>query len=288
MMIRTKEIQLSNYLVDWANARISDWWDFYYSENLNRLYGIYRLPNGNNLLDFLYSLVMNVREHYLCDRDQLIPLSFSSGKDLLHQLQNFDKYIVDNYHLIEPNLHESDTDYVFVKMAQMCHEIRSMISRCISVYYEDDSMPAIYIQTRQCLLENDIDGFIDKIKTIIGKIPYNIHKEKVNEGYFHTLFHVISSVIGLDMDSEIATNEGRIDVVIKTPGAIFIFEFKWSPRNTDRSKEALKQIKDTNYDQRYHTDCKPIWGIGVSFGKSDRNINGFAKEQLFEPGMLIG
>ena len=53
-------------------------------------------------------------------------------------------------------------------------------------------------------------------------------------------------------------------------------------------KEALKQIKDTNYDQRYHTDCKPIWGIGVSFGKSDRNINGFAKEQLFEPGMLIG
>ena len=38
MTIREIEISMSTYIVDWANARIGDWWDFYYSENSNRLY----------------------------------------------------------------------------------------------------------------------------------------------------------------------------------------------------------------------------------------------------------
>lgn len=288
MTIREIEISMSTYIVDWANARIGDWWDFYYSENSNRLYGIYRLPNGNDLLDFLYSLVMNVRDHYLCEeRDQLIPLRFASCSELIRQLYNFDKYIDDNYGLVESHFCGVNTNYVYVTMAQICHEIKSMISRCLKVYYEDDSMPAIYLQTRQCLLENNIEGFIDKIASIIEKVPYSVHKEKVNEGYFHTLFHVITSTIGLDMDSEIETNEGRIDVCIKTPTAIFIFEFKWSPRDKDKSMEALKQIKDTHYDQRYHTNCKPIWGIGVSFGKTARNINGWISELLYEPSLNL-
>lgn len=51
----------------------------------------------------------------------------------------------------------------------------------------------------------------------------------------------------------------------------------------DESQTALKQIKDKHYDQPYHIRAVNITGIGLSYGKSQRNINGHVKETLYTP-----
>lgn len=63
------------------------------------------------------------------------------------------------------------------------------------------------------------------------------------------------------------TSDGRIDMFIECLNRVFLFEFKYSGDNKDRSKVALKQIKDKNYAESYYIKGKPIVGIGLSFTK---------------------
>ena len=49
------------------------------------------------------------------------------------------------------------------------------------------------------------------------------------------------------------------------------------------SEKLVQQIKDKHYDQSYHIRAVEIIGIGVSYGKMQRNINGHLKETLYSP-----
>lgn len=60
---------------------------------------------------------------------------------------------------------------------------------------------------------------------------------------------------------------------------IYIIEFKFED-GKDVSKTALQQIKDKKYAQKFLIEHKEIVGIGVSFDKKDRNVNGFVFEKI--------
>lgn len=47
-----------------------------------------------------------------------------------------------------------------------------------------------------------------------------------HEKYYQTIFFAVFKLLGAVIDVEVSTNIGRIDAVIKTATAIFIFEFK--------------------------------------------------------------
>lgn len=158
-----------------------------------------------------------------------------------------------------------------------------MVDRCRKLYNVETQMPPAYLQARNHLYEGRIDNFIDIMKSLISSVPYNVHKEKIDEGYFHTIFHVICSTLGFIIVSEKETVDGRIDVAIEFPHVIYILEFKYSEEDKGESQTALKQIKDKHYDQSYHIRAVNIIGVGVSYGKSQRNINGHVKETLYTP-----
>ena len=87
--------------------------------------------------------------------------------------------------------------------------------------------------------------------------------------------------------SEVATSDGRIDMVIECPKAIYIMEFKYSPNDKDLSKVALEQIKSKKYHQPYIIQQKPIVGIGYSFGEGTREITNYRDETLYVPGIIL-
>jgi hypothetical protein len=62
-------------------------------------------------------------------------------------------------------------------------------------------------------------------------------------------------------------------VVLLFNDRVFIFEFKVV--NTDATGNALQQIKDRGYADKYRTRGEPIHLIGVEFSKNSRNISGF-------------
>lgn len=279
-----RERELSNYLDEWLLSRYGKWNELYRDINQYRRTGIYLLKHGNELLDFLFSVVSNLEEHFSHEQGTLlIPTCFSSERQVMDFLENFDRYVRQNLPLIEENFDKGPTTYIVLDLYRIVTDITEMVDRCRKLYNMETQMPPAYVQARNHLYEGRIDDFIDILKSLISSVPYNVHKEKIDEGYFHTIFHVICSTLGFIVVSEKETVDGRIDVVIEFPHIIYIMEFKYSEEDKDESQTALKQIKDKHYDQPYHIRAVNITGIGLSYGKSQRNINGHVKETLYTP-----
>ena len=279
-----RERKLSNYLDEWVLSRYGKWNELYRDINQYRRTGIYLLKHGYELLDFLISVVSNLEEHFAHEEGtHLIPYCFSSERQVMDFLENFDRYIRQNISLIEANFDKEQTSYIVLDLYRIATDITEMVDRCRKLCNVETQMPPAFVQVRNHLYEGRIDDFIDIMKSLISSVPYNVHKEKIDEGYFHTIFHVICSTLGFLVVSEKETVDGRIDVVIEFPHVIYILEFKYSEEDKDESQTALKQIKDKLYDQSYHIRAVNIIGVGVSYGKSQRNINGHVKETLYTP-----
>ena len=67
-----------------------------------------------------------------------------------------------------------------------------------------------------------------------------------------------------------ATNLGRIDMTLKFNQQVYIFEFKVV--DDEAKGEALQQIKDKAYADKFRTSEQPIYLIGVEFSKKTRNV----------------
>jgi len=87
------------------------------------------------------------------------------------------------------------------------------------------------------------------------------------EGYYTSLFYAYLKALGIDLVGEDVTNRGRIDLTIKMPNSIIIIEFK-----VDGS-DALAQIKEKKYYEKYLDLQLPIYLVGVSFDTKERNIS---------------
>jgi len=59
---------------------------------------------------------------------------------------------------------------------------------------------------------------------------------------------------------------GRIDITLKLPNVIIIIEFKVDASN------ALEQIKDKKYHEKYLADNLPVYLLGIEFNTQGRNI----------------
>lgn len=151
----------------------------------------------------------------------------------------------------------------------------------------DNNVPMPYQQVKKSLYNGDVKEFVSLLNSIIKSIPYLIYKEKFNEGYFHSFFHVALMMIGMRPLSEVATLDGRIDMVIDCPKAIYIMEFKYSPNDKDLSNDALDQIKDKKYYQPYIIQQKTIVGIGYSFEEKSRQIMNYRAETLYVPQIIL-
>ena len=288
MQIKRLEIELSEYVNEWLDARWQHWSLVNTSIHRDKRTGIYRLKQGEKLLDYLNSIMGIIEDHLGMDKGQhLIPSKFSSINQFAQFLQNFTQYLRDNYYLIETNFNKEQTDIIVADIANMVNEIIEMSNRCLEIILVDDNVPIPYQQVKKSLYNGDVKEFISLLNSIIKSVPYLIHKEKFNEGYFHSFFHVALTLIGMRPLSEVATSDGRIDMVINCPKTIYIMEFKYSANDKDLSKVALEQIKSKKYHQPYIIQQKPIVGIGYSFGEGTREITNYRYETLYIPGIIL-
>ena len=82
--------------------------------------------------------------------------------------------------------------------------------------------------------------------------------------------------MGIEIIGEDVTNKGRIDLTIKMADAIYILEFK-----VDGTKgDALSQVKNKKYHEKYLSQNKDIFLIGIEFDTTDKNICNFEWEKL--------
>ena len=96
------------------------------------------------------------------------------------------------------------------------------------------------------------------------------------EDFYHALVHLHFKYLGLLMDSEVHTSDGRMDAVVKTNTHIYIIEFKINKK----PEVAMQQLKDKVYADKFGTDGRQIVLLGISFDTRRRAIKGWLKEEV--------
>ena len=118
----------------------------------------------------------------------------------------------------------------------------------------------------------NVDAFMKHLQSLIGGIPYsNKKKQDYREENGEVAVYLVFSLMGKRTETEVHTPGGRADAVVHTENAIYIFEFKMEGAGTP--EEALAQIKERGYANRYLAEGKKIVCIGVTFDRKTRNIS---------------
>lgn len=266
--------RIEKYLFDFFSNRFEDLDLIYRATHRDRRSGIYLLKQGNKLMDFLISIHSNVEEQFYFQN--LIPHKFATPDSLFAALDWFKQCLNDNQKYLDLNYAGEDTSFIVNDIQRIKNELVQAIDYTKRIYdYEDTVIP--YQELRYKLITNNISDFIDILKSILASVSYAI--TKTQEGFFHSNIHLILKLLGFEILSEELTNIGRIDAVIRFSDKLYIVEFKFNDNN-DLSEEALNQIKDKEYALKFTVERKDIIGIGISFSRATRNINGFKYEKL--------
>ncbi len=96
------------------------------------------------------------------------------------------------------------------------------------------------------------------------------------EGFYCTMFYVFFASLGLNIKNEDTTNKGRIDFTLTTNDSVFIFEIKMKRIE----QNALQQIKERKYYEKYLSENKDIYLVGIEFDEEERNISEFEYEKI--------
>jgi len=119
-----------------------------------------------------------------------------------------------------------------------------------------------------------IEEFMERMRAFFAGIDYDLQIN--HEKYYQTIFYLVVKLLGIYVSAEVKTSQGRIDVVVETKSRIFIFEFKLH----GTADEALAQIKNKRYFEKYLSDGRPITLVGVAFDLQTRNLGDFLAESL--------
>ncbi|MDR3125190.1 MAG: ATP-binding protein [Endomicrobium sp.] len=113
----------------------------------------------------------------------------------------------------------------------------------------------------------DAKGLEESLKELFANIPYDLHTKR--ESYYHSLFLLAAKMSGYEVEGEVHTDKGRIDVVIKGKESVVVVEIKYAKGKgavvEKKIKEAMKQIRETKYYEKYKTNKVSL--LAIAFGE---------------------
>jgi hypothetical protein len=155
-----------------------------------------------------------------------------------------------------------------VKMAFMTHLLNSYSE--VNLALTGSSVK----QLARALWGEDWSRFFMVLNAFLASIDYRLHIPQ--EKFYQTIFYLLFKLVGLEVQAEVHTNQGRIDAVLEHNTAVYIFEFKRDSNAT----AALAQIHQRHYFAPYLSRPKTIHLIGISFDTSSRTINDWTVQKL--------
>ncbi len=119
----------------------------------------------------------------------------------------------------------------------------------------------------------DAEGFMRRLEAFFANGDYALMGDR--ELYFHNAMYVFFTLLGLYVEVERHTTNGRMDILVQTKDFIYIFELK-----IDKSADiALQQIEEKGYARPFASDPRKLFKIGVNFSTEKRCIDGWKIEE---------
>jgi hypothetical protein len=98
--------------------------------------------------------------------------------------------------------------------------------------------------------------------------------QKENEHFYYAIVHLLFSLLGVYIHSEVHTQYGRADALIIFENNIYCLEFK-----LDKSaEEAISQINNQGYLDQYQSIGKLLHKIGINVSSSKKKVDGLIWE----------
>ena len=159
-------------------------------------------------------------------------------------------------------------------------EVREGFAKSLYRYYLED-----YVGSQDTLgnafkrmrrKEITFDGFIESVQRWYAGIPYSITDKNQNEQLYQSLIYAALMGFGADVQAEDQTADGRMDIALKLPDAIYILELKYGKT----ADEATDQIIAKNYAVRFASDVRPVWAVGMNISQDRRTIDSYRIVQV--------
>lgn len=204
---------------------------------------------------------MSSNENKLGDFDPTdmlsVPLLFQTGYLTIKSYDDTTR----NYSLGYPNLEVKD----------------SLLDNLLSVYrgvFPNTSSE----ETENLLLSlnaNNVPGIINALNAVIGSIPFD-HWRADTESIFHIITLLTFQKIGVDVHTEVHSNKGGCDILVKTARYIYVIELK----RDGTAEEALDQILSTKYLQPYAADQRKKIVLRISFSSEERVVASYLSKEV--------
>ena len=124
------------------------------------------------------------------------------------------------------------------------------------------------------LCDGDTDLALRELQAYMAGLPYvegfkkKLEEVAVAEGFYEWSLYLIFSSLNNYVQTQVKCANGRTDMVVFMPDAIYVMELKLN----GTAKEALKQIDEKGYALRYATDPRRVVKVGIAFSVEQRTL----------------
>ncbi len=158
-------------------------------------------------------------------------------------------------------------------------EVQASLNLLFSAYLTDKVTEDIVARNDivKSLYNNNFEKVEALLRTLFSSIPYDNHVGNTMsnyEGYYASVIYAYLAALGVPLLSEDHSNLGRADMTMFFPNSIIIIEFK-----VDKNEDAIEQIKRKKYYEKYLSDGRDIYLVGIKFSSEEKNITSFVYEK---------
>lgn len=120
------------------------------------------------------------------------------------------------------------------------------------------------------------EDLINTLHQFFTNIPYNLQDKLKIEQAYQIILHTVCVYLGINVESEFTTNNGRMDILIKTPNFVYVIELKLDKP----AQSAIDQIHEKAYYEQFKGQNKKIYLLGISFSSEEKNISDYIIEKV--------
>lgn len=118
----------------------------------------------------------------------------------------------------------------------------------------------------EAISEERMDDALSLLQTFLSTIPKCDNTDY--EGHYQSLLYTIFSLLGMYVDIEVRTPQGRVDMVMRTASTLYVVELKLS-KSADT---AMNQIDLKKYPERFVLCGLPVVKVGINFDKESKTL----------------
>lgn len=170
-----------------------------------------------------------------------------------------------------------DSKYELYHLGLPNAEVEEGFLQYLLPYYADlhheESM--VFISNfRREMSEGRVDDFMRRLKSLFSDTSYEMKMDE--ERNVQNALFILFRLIGLSVDVEYRTSDGRIDILVRTDRYVYIMELKYD----HSAEEALDQIKRKEYALPWSVDTRLTIAIGINYSTTRRTIDSWMTSRI--------